>query len=102
MSLSTSASELTASSPQKKFVATQALLNEKKRVFRTGDQAELKLVQRQLKQRLKHSKDSYKRKLEEKLQSNKARDIGIKWDERDHWLPEEEQECSCEESGAGK
>ncbi len=46
----------------------KTLFNEKKRAYRSGDRAELKRVQRELKQRLKESKVSYGRALEEKLE----------------------------------
>ena len=51
------------------------LLNKKKQAFRTGDKEELKRVQRELKVKLKECKDSYKQKLESKLQQNNSRDV---------------------------
>nr|XP_015194569.1 PREDICTED: adhesion G-protein coupled receptor G7-like [Lepisosteus oculatus] len=41
----------------------KALLNDKKRAFRRGDKEEVKRVQRELKQKLKESKDAYRRKI---------------------------------------
>ena len=53
----------------------KALFNRKKRAFRAGDQAELKQVQRELKYRLRESKDAHMKKLEENLERNKAKDF---------------------------
>lgn len=53
----------------------KALLNEKKRVFRSGDKEELRRVQKELRQRIRKGKDSYRRKLEEQLEQNNARDV---------------------------
>ncbi|XP_041827603.1 uncharacterized protein LOC121631042 [Melanotaenia boesemani] len=51
------------------------LLNEKKRAFRSGDRAELKRVQRELKHSIRESRDNYRRKLEHKLGDNNIRDV---------------------------
>ena len=48
----------------------KVLLNEKKRAFRVGDREQLRRVQRELKERIQQGKDSYRRKLEHKLQQN--------------------------------
>ncbi len=53
----------------------KVLLNEKKRTSRAGDRTELKCVQKELSVRLRESKNSYRKKLEEKLQGSKARDV---------------------------
>ena len=53
----------------------KALLNEKKRAFRSGDRAELKRVQRELKHSIRESKEKYRRKLEFKLENNNTRDV---------------------------
>ncbi|TWW59213.1 hypothetical protein D4764_06G0007430 [Takifugu flavidus] len=52
----------------------KALLN-KKRAFTAGDQAELRRVQKELKHSLKESKDTYRKKLEERLERNQTRDV---------------------------
>lgn len=46
----------------------KALLNKKKRAFRSGDREELRRVQYKLKEKLGGCEDSYRRKLEAKLQ----------------------------------
>ncbi|MBN3324503.1 SYT4 protein, partial [Atractosteus spatula] len=53
----------------------KALLNDKKRAFRRGDKEEVKRVQRELKQKLRESKDAYRRRVEDKLQRNRVRDV---------------------------
>ncbi|CAJ1081508.1 uncharacterized protein LOC121656906 [Xyrichtys novacula] len=53
----------------------KALLNEKKRAFRSGDRAELKRVQKELKYSIRESKDIYRRKLEQRLADNNTRDV---------------------------
>lgn len=53
----------------------KALLNEKKRAFRSRDRAELKRVQRELKRSIRESKDNFRRKLEHKLEENNTRDV---------------------------
>ena len=53
-------------------------LNEKKKAFRSGDQAELKRVQRELKHSISScsiTKNNYRRKLEYKLENNNTRDV---------------------------
>lgn len=55
----------------------KALLNEKKRAFRDRDKERLKQVQAELRVRLKEAKDSYRRKVEQKLQQNNMREA---WD----------------------
>ena len=51
----------------------KALLNEKKRAFRSGYCAER--FQRELKLSIRESKENYRRKLESKLENNNARDV---------------------------
>ncbi|KAI4883190.1 hypothetical protein NFI96_029396, partial [Prochilodus magdalenae] len=53
----------------------KAPLKEKKRVFRSGDQDELKAVQRELRRKIREGKASYRRKLEEQLQRNNVRSL---------------------------
>ncbi|TWW61172.1 putative RNA-directed DNA polymerase from transposon BS [Takifugu flavidus] len=53
----------------------KALLNEKKRVFRSGDKEELRRVQKELRRRIRRGKDSYRRKLEERLKGSNAREV---------------------------
>ena len=53
----------------------KALLNQKKRAFRSGDRAELKRVQRELKRGIRESKDVYRRKHEDKLGNSDTRDV---------------------------
>ena len=53
------------------------LLNRKKRAFKEGDQEERKRVQGELKTMLREAKDSYRRKVEQKLQENNMREV---WD----------------------
>ncbi|KAK0135417.1 RNA-directed DNA polymerase from mobile element jockey [Merluccius polli] len=53
----------------------KALLNKKKRAFRTGDREELRKVQCEVRDMLRICKDSYRRKLEAKLQQNNVRDV---------------------------
>ena len=52
----------------------KALLN-KKRAFRSGDREEQRRVQHKLREMLRTCKDSYRRKLEAKLQQNSVRDV---------------------------
>ncbi|TWW77038.1 hypothetical protein D4764_12G0004280 [Takifugu flavidus] len=52
-----------------------ALLNEKKRVFRSGDKEELRRVQKELRRGIRRGKDSYRRKLEERLKGSNAREV---------------------------
>lgn len=53
------------------------LLNKTKRAFKDGEQTELKRVQGELKVRLRDAKESYRRKVEQKLQENNIKEI---WD----------------------
>jgi len=53
----------------------KALLNMKKAAFRSGDRDELRRAQRNLKVKLREGKDSYRRKLEAKLQLNNTREV---------------------------
>lgn len=48
----------------------KALLNDKKRAFRSGDRVELKRVQHLLRDKLRECKNSYRKKLEAQLQQN--------------------------------
>ncbi|KAK3570114.1 hypothetical protein QTP86_011313 [Hemibagrus guttatus] len=50
-------------------------LNEKKRAFISGDKEELKRVQKELKYKMRQCKDSYSRKLEERLSQNNVRNM---------------------------
>ncbi|TWW61427.1 hypothetical protein D4764_04G0000730 [Takifugu flavidus] len=56
-------------------VTSAALLNEKKRVFRPGDKEELRRVQKELRRGIRRGKDSYRRKLEERLKGSNAREV---------------------------
>ncbi|KAI4896296.1 hypothetical protein NFI96_007479, partial [Prochilodus magdalenae] len=51
------------------------LLNQKKRAFRDGNWTELKRVQGELKIRLKEAKESYRKKVERKLQDNNMKEV---------------------------
>lgn len=53
----------------------KALLNEKKRVFKSGDKEELRRVQKELRRGIRRGKDSYRRKLEECLKGSNAREV---------------------------
>lgn len=53
----------------------KATLNKKKRAFRSGDKEQLRLVQKELKDKIAEGKESYKRKLESKLQENNTREV---------------------------
>ena len=53
----------------------KVLLNEKKRAFRDGDREQMRRVQREVKERIQQGKDSYRRKLEHKLQQNNLKDV---------------------------
>ena len=53
----------------------KALLNKKKRAFRSGDREELRRVQHELRDMLRACNDTYRRKLEAKLQQNNVRDV---------------------------
>ncbi|KAI4880092.1 hypothetical protein NFI96_008261 [Prochilodus magdalenae] len=51
------------------------LLNQKKRAFKDGNWTELKHVQGELKVRLKEAKESYRKKVERKLQDNNMKEV---------------------------
>ena len=53
----------------------KVLLNKKKRAFRSGDRKELRRVQHELRDMLRACKDTYRRRLEAKLQQNNVRDV---------------------------
>ncbi|KAI3357649.1 hypothetical protein L3Q82_016055 [Scortum barcoo] len=53
----------------------RALLLEKRRAFQSGDRDELRRVQRDLKWKIKECKASYRRKMEDHLQQNNAREV---------------------------
>ena len=53
----------------------KALLNKKKSAFSSGDREELMRVQHELRDMLRACKDTYRRKLEDKLQHNNVRDV---------------------------
>ncbi|KAI3363548.1 hypothetical protein L3Q82_012140 [Scortum barcoo] len=53
----------------------RALLQEKRRAFQSGDRDELRRVQRDLKRKIKECKASYRRKMEDHLQQNNAREV---------------------------
>ncbi|TWW77710.1 hypothetical protein D4764_12G0011000 [Takifugu flavidus] len=53
----------------------KALLNEKKRVFRSGDKEELRRVQKELRRGIRRGKDSYRRKRGERLKGSNAREV---------------------------
>lgn len=53
----------------------KGILNEKKRAFRLGGRAGLKWVKKELKHRLVESKDTYRKKLEERLQAHRVREM---------------------------
>lgn len=57
------------------FDDIKVLLNEKKRAFRDGDREQMRRVQRELKERIQQGKDSYRRKLEHKLQQSNLKDV---------------------------
>ncbi|XP_051782041.1 uncharacterized protein LOC127527414 [Erpetoichthys calabaricus] len=52
----------------------KGLLNQKKRAFKSGDQHELKRMQKELQVQLRVAKEQYKRKLEQKLQNNSKKE----------------------------
>ena len=63
--------------PNKKPWVTKdikAILNQKKRAFRGGNREELGDIQRDLNAKIKEAKDSYRRKLERKVQQNNMRE----------------------------
>ncbi|KAI4888593.1 hypothetical protein NFI96_032623 [Prochilodus magdalenae] len=51
------------------------ILNQKKRAFKDGNWTELKRVQGELKVRLKEAKESYRKKVEKKLQDNNMKEV---------------------------
>ncbi|KAI4875852.1 hypothetical protein NFI96_001584, partial [Prochilodus magdalenae] len=51
------------------------ILNQKKRAFKDGNWTELKRVQGELKIRLKEAKESYRKKVERKLQDNNMKEV---------------------------
>lgn len=53
----------------------KATLNKKKRAFRNGDRDQLKLVQKELKAKIAEGKESYRQRLEDKLQENNSREV---------------------------
>ncbi|KAK0147905.1 hypothetical protein N1851_012366 [Merluccius polli] len=53
----------------------KALLNKKKKAFRSGDSEEQRRVQHELREMLRTCKDNYRRKLEAKLQQTSVRDV---------------------------
>ena len=53
----------------------KALLNKKKKAFRSGDREDQRRVQHKLREMLRTCKDNYRRKLEAKLQQNSVRDV---------------------------
>ncbi|KAI3376224.1 hypothetical protein L3Q82_016727 [Scortum barcoo] len=53
----------------------RALLQEKRTAFQSGDRDELRRVQRDLKRKIKECKASYRRKMEDHLQQNNAREV---------------------------
>ncbi len=53
----------------------KVILNEKKRALRDRHGEEVKQVQRKLKVKIKQGKDSYRRKLEQKLEQNNGKDV---------------------------
>lgn len=54
---------------------TKALLNRKKRVFGAVDKELLKSIQMDLKRNIKEARETYKRKLEGKLQQNNMSEV---------------------------
>ncbi|XP_030641381.1 protein NLRC3-like [Chanos chanos] len=52
----------------------KALLNDKKRAFRAGDKEEIKRVQKALSAKIKEGKDTYRRRMEYRLQQNNTRE----------------------------
>lgn len=55
----------------------KSVLNKKKRVFRDGDQEEVRRVQVELKLCLREAKEAYRKKLKGKLMQNNVREV---WD----------------------
>ncbi|KAI4901609.1 hypothetical protein NFI96_007588 [Prochilodus magdalenae] len=55
--------------------SVKGLLNKKKRVFKDNNQEELRSAQRELKVHLREAKESYRRKVEQKLRENNMREV---------------------------
>ncbi|XP_077568118.1 uncharacterized protein LOC144193233 [Stigmatopora nigra] len=53
----------------------RALLNKKKRAFRSGDKESLKTVQKELKREIRRGKTSYRRRLEKQLKRGNTKEI---------------------------
>eukprot|EP00064_Thunnus_orientalis_P007849 superscaffoldBa00000895_g7871 len=53
----------------------KVILNKEKKAFRFGDKEELRSVQHNLTVKLRECKESYRKRLETKLQQNKGRDV---------------------------
>ena len=53
----------------------KTLLNKKKEAFKSGDKSLLKSIQHELRDKLRRGRDSYRKKLEAKLQQNNSRDV---------------------------
>lgn len=65
--------------PNKPWVTqgVKAVLNQKKAAFRTKDKEKVKAAQRDVKHCMREAKDSYRRKVEQKLRENCSSDV---WD----------------------
>ena len=60
----------------KPWITTELnVLNKKKKAFRSWDRGEVRIIQHDLRGKLRESKDSYRRKLEARLQQNNVRDV---------------------------
>ncbi|KAI4902682.1 hypothetical protein NFI96_031745, partial [Prochilodus magdalenae] len=55
--------------------SVKGLLNKKKRAFKDNNQEELRSAQRELKVHLREAKESYRRKVEQKLRENNMREV---------------------------
>ncbi|KAI4890783.1 hypothetical protein NFI96_007798 [Prochilodus magdalenae] len=55
--------------------SVKGLLNKKKRAFKDNNQEELRSTQRELKVHLREAKESYRRKVEQKLRENNMREV---------------------------
>ncbi|CAN9505300.1 unnamed protein product [Ophioblennius macclurei] len=53
----------------------KAILNKNKRAFKVGDKEEVKKIQGELKIKIREAKESYRRRLEGKLQKNNMREV---------------------------
>ncbi|KAI4872034.1 hypothetical protein NFI96_006517 [Prochilodus magdalenae] len=58
-----------------KTSSVKGLLNKKKRAFKDNNQEELRSTQRELKVHLREAKESYRRKVEQKLRENNMREV---------------------------